>query len=179
MTDNIFNLIEEEFVHRKCAHVDIYPRHFACSLGAHIFNLVNQETEVLVQSSIPVDLRQHIMFVAPPGFSKTFWMEQFVRGTWSILHETGIQHGFEGSTTEAGFVGSATLVDGEPVITAGLAKIYEWGICAFEEFSALTAMMRSHHSRQLDAALLLALDKGYVVKRLRAGRIGYKTNVSV
>ena len=179
MTESIYDLVLKEFDYRKCAHVDIYPKHFVCSLGAHIFNLVNQEIETLIMSSIPVDTRQHVMFVAPPGFSKTFWMEQFVRGSWSILHNTDVQHGFEGSTTEAGFVGSATLIEGEAVITPGLAKVYEWGICAFEEFSALTAMMRSHHSRQLDAALLLALDKGYVVKRLRAGRIGYKTNVSV
>lgn len=176
---DIYKLILNEFRHRQCAHVDIYPGHFACSIGSHIFNLVNQETEVLIQNGIPVDTRMHIMFVAPPGFSKTFWQSQYLRGTWSIMHDTNIFHGFEGSTTEAGFVGSATMQEGEAVITPGLAYIYKDGIVGFEEFSALVAMMKSQHSRQLDAALLLALDKGYVVKRLRAGKIGYKTNVSV
>lgn len=112
--------------------------------------------------------------------SKTFWQEQFLRGKWCILEGTMTQHGFEGSTTEAGFVGSATMSEnGDPVVTPGLAKVYEEGIVGFEEFSALTAMMKSSHSQQLDAALLLALDRGYVVKRLRAGKIGYKTNVTV
>jgi len=111
--------------------------------------------------------------------SKTFWLEQYLRGGWSILEDTSIMHGFEGSTTEAGFVGSADMKDGEAFITPGLANIYKYGIVGFEEFSALAAMMKSQHSRQLDAALLLALDKGYVVKRLRAGKIGYKTNVTV
>jgi len=119
------------------------------------------------------------MFVAPPGFSKTFWQEQYLRGAWAILEGTSIHHGFEGSTTEAGFVGSADMRDGEAVITPGLANIYKRGIVGFEEFSALTAMMKSQHSRQLDAALLLALDKGYVVKRLRAGAIRYKTDVTL
>jgi len=176
---HILDQLTEEFRHRECAHWDIYPEHFACSVGAHIFNLVNQETEVLVTNGIPMDTRMHMMFVAPPGFSKTFWLEQYLRSTWCILHETNVQHGFEGSTTEAGFVGSATLVDGECIITPGLALIYKGGIVGFEEFSALIAMMYSQHSKQLDAALLLALDKGYVVKRLRAGKISYKTNVSV
>lgn len=176
---NIYKEIMLEFVHRQCAHVDIYPGHFANSIGGHLFNLMNQEKEVLVANGIPVDTRMHVMMVAPPGFSKTFWQEQYLRGSWCILEETDIFHGFEGSTTEAGFVGSAMMADGEAVITPGLAYIYQNGIVGFEEFSALIAMLRSTHSRQLDAALLLALDKGYVVKRLRAGKIGYKTNVTV
>ena len=110
----------------------------------------------------------------------TFWQEQYLRGKWCIMEGTMIMHGFEGSTTEAGFVGSASMSDdGDPVVTPGLAKIYDSGIVGFEEFSALTAMMKSSHSQQLDAAMLLALDRGYVVKRLKAGKIGYKTNVTV
>jgi len=177
---SIYDELIEEFVHRKCAHSEIYPGHYACSLGAHMFNLMNQEAEVLVANAIPVDTRLHTMFVAPPGYSKTFWLEMFLRGKWCVLEGTTVQHGFEGSTTEAGFVGSASMSEGgDPVVTPGLAKIYEKGIVGFEEFSALTAMMKSSHSQQLDAAMLLALDRGYVVKRLRAGRIGYKTNVTV
>ena len=176
---NLFDMVLEEFEYRKCAHTDIYPAHFTCSLGAHIFNLVNQEIEIISSNSIPIDTRIHIMFVAPPGFSKTFWLEQYLRGAWSLLEDTSIMHGFEGSTTEAGFVGSADMKDGEAFITPGLANIYKYGVVGFEEFSALAAMMKSQHSRQLDAALLLALDRGYVVKRLRAGKIAYKTNVTV
>ena len=65
---SVYDQLITEFHHRKCAHADIYPGHYACSLGAHIFNLVNQETEVLVANAIPVDTRLHTMFVAPPGF---------------------------------------------------------------------------------------------------------------
>lgn len=95
---SIYDELIAEFHHRKCAHADIYPGHYACSVGAHMFNLVNQETEVLIANAIPIDTRLHIMMVAPPGYSKTFWLEMFLRGKWCMLEGTTIQHGFEGST---------------------------------------------------------------------------------
>ena len=111
--------------------------------------------------------------------SKSFWLEQFCRGVQAILEDSGIDVGFEGAMTEAGFVGTVRFVDGEPVVVQGLANLYKDAIVGIEEFSALTQMMQQPHSSQLDTALLGALDSGWVYKRLAAGDIRYQTNITI
>lgn len=88
--------------------------------------------------------------LAPPGFSKTFWLEQFLRGIQAILKGSSIDIGFEGAMTEAGFVGTTKFVDGERRIIRGCAKVFCDAIVGIEEFSALTEMMKAQYSKQLD-----------------------------
>ncbi|MHA1615452.1 MAG: hypothetical protein ACTSYJ_11455 [Candidatus Thorarchaeota archaeon] len=111
--------------------------------------------------------------------SKTFWIDQFLRGEQAIFHNSGIEVGFEGSMTEAGFVGTIKFLDGEPLVTPGAAKIYQNALLGIEEFAQLTELMRTEYSKTLDTALLSALDTGYVYKRLAAGSISYQTNVTL
>jgi hypothetical protein len=115
------------------------------------------------------------MFVAPPGFSKTFWLEQFLRGPHAILHGTDVDVDFEGIMTEAGWSGTVRFTEGEPTITPGIAQQYDEAIIGIEEFSAVTEMMKSQHSRLLDTALLTSLDSGWCYKRLAGGKIEFQT----
>jgi len=176
---DLFELILEELKWRKSAQYERFPRFFISSIGAHLFNLTNQERRIYWQSGIMPNTRLHIMFVSPPGFSGTYWLEQFLRDDTAILKDSGVDSIFEGSITEAGFVGTVKFVDGTPVITAGAAQMFNKSIIGIEEFSAITAMMQAPHSRLLDSAMLAALDKGYVIKHLAGGRISYKTNLSL
>lgn len=188
MTD-LYDLILEELKHRQSAQYDRFPRFYIASVGAHLFNLANQEKRFYWQSGLMPNTRMHIMFVSPPGFSGTFWLEQFLRTDpevtkkggqdSALLHDSGIDITFEGSMTEAGFVGTVKFIDSQPVITAGAAQMFNKSIIGIEEFSAITTMMQAQHSRLLDSAMLSALDKGYVIKHLAGGRISYRTNLTL
>ena len=178
MTD-IYTMILNELYERGCAHVAKFPPFFNCSIGCHIFNLYNKKNFVYFESGRVPDLRLHIMMVAPPGFSKTFWLEQYLDGVQAILKDSGIDIGFEGIMSEAGFVGTIRFVDGEPIIVQGMAKLYDKAIVGIEEFSALTEMMKQQHAKLLDSALLGALDSGRVRKRLAAGDVKYETNLTL
>ena len=146
--------MHEELRFRQCAQVDRFPRHYIVSIGAHVFNLMNQEKKIYWRGALVPNTRLHIMFVSPPGFSGTFWLEQFIRESTALIRDCNIDTAFEGSMTEAGFVGTVKFVDGSPQITAGAAQMFNKSILGIEEFSAITTMMSQQHSRLLDSAML-------------------------
>jgi len=176
----VYDLILEELRYRGCAHVDRFPPYFIASIGTHIFNLRNQRDPILYEAGKVPDLRMHLMFVSPPGFSKTFWIEHFLRGPSAILYDSGVDIGFEGFMTEAGFIGTFEKIQGGmPFFKPGAAREFSEAILGIEEFSAVLQAMKLQHSTLLDTAMLTALDSGYVNKRLASGKISYKTNITL
>lgn len=178
-TIDIYKLALLEFQERGCAQFDIFPPFFLSAIGAHLLNLENKERHILVEAGAILDTRIHLLMCAPPGFSKTFWLSQFLRGEHALLAHSGIDIAFEAAMTEAGFVGTTRFVNGESVRTMGVAEEYGNAILGIEEFSALSEMMKQTYARQLDTALLGALDSGWVYKRLASGSIAYQTNISL
>lgn len=183
----VYDLIMEELLHRGCAYVERFPPYYIASIGCHILNLANREAEFYMDKGGDVgDIRIHIIFSAPPGFSKTFWLNQFMpRGTsetasrHAILKNTGLDVTMEATLTGAGFVGTTRFNQGESIREPGLAELHSQALIGIEEFSAVTSMFKTAHSGELDNALLLALDSGYVYKRLAAGPIKYRTHVTL
>jgi hypothetical protein len=116
--------------------------------------------------------------VAPPGASKSFWLQQFMGGDNSIIGKS-IPCTFEATTTEAGWTGTLKSGNGDVVRVEGLAEQNKFHIVGIEEFSALSQMMEVSHSRTLDTQLLTSLDRGFVIKRLAGGKIDYETFVSL
>jgi len=172
------DLILEELHERKCAHVDIFPDYYICSIGCHLFNLVNKAKQIYFEAGKVVDTRLHLLMVAPPGFSKTFWLDQFLEGEYSILGKEIDCH-FEEVMTEAGWSGTIKFQNGTPYELPGAAKEYMYSIIGTEEFSALTEMMQQMHSRTLATQLLTSLDKGVVRKRIGGVKIDYQTYVTL
>ena len=175
----IYDLILEELSERKVVYYRTFAPFYIISLGAHIMNLRQMTDPILFEHGEPSNTRVHLLFVAPPGYGKSFWLFQFMHHQMGFLQGTGIDHTFESSMTAAGFVGTIKMTDGEPVVIHGAAEELARGIIGIEEFSALTLMMHSQHSQLLDTHLLTALDRGYVMKRLGAGKISYQTGVTV
>ena len=169
----------QELKERKASHVEVYPPFFIASIGCHILNLMNQKNKIYFVAGRLANLRVHIMIVAPPGFSKTFWLEQFLRGAQALLADSGIEVDFEAALTEAGFVGTTKFADGDSVRIKGVAEEHSTAIVGCEEFSAVTTMMQQQYAKMLDSALLGALDSGYVYKRLAAGPIHYQTHLTL
>jgi len=164
---------------RGCTYVRKHAPFYVCSIGAHLFNLVNRDKGILYEAELIYDTRLHIMFVAPPGFSKTFWIRQFLDWRTGILSGTKVNTAMEGYMTEAGWVGSVTFRDGEVQFSQGAAQENKNAIIGCEEFSAIVAAMQKEYSKALDQALLTSLDSGLVIKRLRAGKIHYYTRATL
>lgn len=175
----IYEPILEEFKSRRAYKYEEFAPFYICSFACHVFNLYNKKREVYYEAKEVPSLRMHILFVAPPGWSKSFYLKQFLQGKYAIFTNCGIDVGFEQTLTEAGFVGTVKMEAGEIFIIDGAAKIYAEGILGIDEFSAITKALQTQHSSQLDTQLLAALDHGNVYKRLGAGKLEYETNLTL
>lgn len=174
MTD-VYSLILKELNAAECCHVDRFPPFYNCSIGAHLLNLHNKKEHVYFVGRRVEDLRNHIMFVAPPGGEKTFWQEQYLRGVQALLKDTKVDTVMKGAMTEAGFVGTKRFEGGQTIEKPGICRRHHQAIVGVEEFSAVADMLKQEHSKALDPAMLGALDSGWVYKDLAAGPIAYET----
>ena len=145
-----------------------------------MFNIINQEKHLFWAHGVIPNLRLHIMMVSPPGWMKSFTLKQMLRGPSSLFGETELNPVYASTMTEAGFVGTIKFGEGnEPVRIPGLCEEYAESIIGIEEFSAIAQMMEVGYSRALDVAYLTALDDGWVTKRLAAGEIKFRTDMTL
>jgi len=172
-----------ELEKRKVADArDIGPFYIS-SMATHQLNIVNQTKRIYTEGGLPANLRQHILYVAPPGFGKSYYVKQFVEHEdYSLLKGVvSFPAFFEGSMTEAGLIGSIDpATPGQPA-----KKMYGLAggegsnaIVAMEEFAAITNAMVQDYNVNLDTALLTLLDSGIVNKRLRNGDLKYMSNMT-
>lgn len=155
--------------------VDKYVPYILCSIAAHVANLRNKMVDNKghlfygATGGVP-DLRLHLLTIAPPGFSKTFFQNIFFN------KYNGIAANFPNeeleTLTEAGLVGS---FDAEGNQQMGLAEEHKTSILWAEEFHAMSKMSKVDHSINLDTAFLKLLDDGKVGKRLKSGSIEFQS----
>ncbi len=178
---DLYREIIEELERRGVAYVKDFAPFYISSLATHQLNLVNAKKGFYTEAGVPINLRQHILFVTIPGFGKSFLLRQFLENeAYSIVKGTTVQCSFESYMTEAGMVGSVGKdQQGNIHRTQGLLETDANSIIGIEEFSAITNAVQQQHNIGLDAALLTALDSGMVRKRLANGKIEYQTNVSM
>ena len=178
---DIYNLILEEGYARNTYYIEKYYPFFISSIGCHAFNIMNQKKKIYTEAGEAINTRLHILYVTFPGFGKSFFLKQFLKSPeYSFVNGTKFTTTFEGSQTEAGFVGTAKFDEsGKPCISEGLCKEHDKSIIGVEEFSSMTNSFKQDYNSGLDTAMLLALDSGDVVKRLGAGRVGYHTDMTL
>lgn len=145
----------------------------------HMINLANFKNEFYYEAGLLGNLRAHSLLVAPPGHSKTFFLRQFVLGDFSIFGGSCVECAYQGSLTEAGFVGTIKSIEGAIKTVEGAASEYNQHLMGIDEFSALTNSMKMEHSLNLDNAFLTALDSGRLCKRLAHGELKYVTNLTI
>lgn len=181
--DEYVGYLEEKNV----AFADRYVPFFLCSAGCHLLNIKQQRSAIYAESGRYPNLRLNVMMVAPPGFSKTFFIELLLDPDIGLLGTSVIDTRYTQIVTEAGFVGTdARSSDGNEDDTPpgvpsqpGDAWEYRNGIIGCEEFDSVLQMMQTEHSSNLDNAMLTALDSGRVRKRLAHEDIDYRTNVTM
>jgi len=178
---NIQKMILEEFKNRNAADYDKFPPYFISSMGCHFFNMINQQKHMYTEAGLTVNTRLHIIFVAPQGQQKSFWLKQFLETENSIVKGTTIKTDFELRMSEAGYLGTIKFGDKNQIIeTQGLCQEESNSIVGIEEFSDLmTSMSSQDYNIGLENELLTTLDSGMAVKRLAAGKLEYRTNLTL
>jgi len=168
----------KELKRRQIAYAESFGPIYLSSLGAHLLNIKNQEDPFYFVHGRPVNLRLHLLQVAPPGFGKTLFLETFCEERYGLFSGP-VETKFEQYMTEAGLVGTIVEHKGTMYKRAGLAKVHDKAIIAVEEFAGIIAMIAARHSSQLDTQLLTVLDSGRVCKRLRGGKLEYLTYITL
>ncbi len=174
----VLDAVLEELRARNTYKAEVYAPYYLISWAVHIFNLYNQKAKIYWEGSRLPSMRLHLLFVAPPGFMKTYYLEQMLRGKYCILGNT-VPKTFEAVLTEAGLIGTISSMDDNVWVESGLAKDYATGIVGVDEFSAITQMLKTTHSGQLDVQLLSVLDSGWAYKRLAHGKLEYQTQFTL
>jgi len=176
---NLYDACNEWLTQRKIGFIDTMAPFYISAICCHILNLENKRREFYFEHGQPADLRLHVFIAAPPGYMKSFTLKRFLDRRNSLFGQTAVKTSFIGQLTEAGFVGTINMIDGDPVQQPGAAYDFMDHVLGVEEFSALTNTMQAEHSKNLDNALLTALDSGYLIKRLAAGELRYETHLTL
>lgn len=164
---------------RHIGFIDLMMPFYISAVCCHAINLENRKREFYFEHGQPADLRLHVFLTAPAGYMKTFILKRFLDRRNSMFGQSAVKTAFIGSMTEAGFVGTIQNIDGVPTQLPGAAYDFMDHVLGIDEFSALTNMMQMEHSKNLDNALLTALDSGYLIKRLGPGELRYETHLTL
>lgn len=153
---------------------------YVCSIGCHMFNLMNKQKKIYTDGDIVPDTRLHIFMVTIPGFGKTYLINQFVSKYNGILYGSDIHASKFGSLTSSGFVGSIkTTQDGNVIVNKGVLQRKNDHILASDEFNNVTTSSKASHSANLINDLLSALDDGEMNKDQSGGGLNYETFATV
>lgn len=181
--------------------------YYCSSIACHLGNLENQKREFYIRQGERVNMRLHMFFVAPPGFSKSLFLRRILGNTknrssnnnmsnkntglgseiresnekdyYHMLAKADIDTGFEGSMNEASYVGTVRENGGNYELVYGAAYEHKRSVLGIDEFSVLSDTMKQSYGKTLDEALLTSLESGYLKKRLRNGKLNYITHLTL
>ena len=184
----LYNDILEHLEARGLCFVRKFVPYFLASFGDHIFNIrnnqfndVNEPLAIYWENQRIPDMRLFILFIAPPGFSKSTFLQHLLRDFYGVLADCGIETYFKAYMTEAALVGSfgGDEKKAESLPLKGFLENHRNCIVGIEEFSSLLAASKQEHSKGLDSALLDWATHGEITKDLRRGEISFKTNATL
>lgn len=176
MTTPIYDLIMDELKDRRVYKYQTYAPFYIASFVAHRFNLMNQNKKIYYEAKTVPNMRLHLLFNAPPGQMKTFYLNLFGGRDNSILMNTGTEIVHRQSLNEASFIGTQPQ---QGQRRQGIAEEHTHSILMVDEFSGITQAMKSTYNNQLETALLAALDHGHVYKDMAATNFDYKTMLTL
>ena len=184
LTSNIMQLVMDELGRRDVLRREIYAPYYVCSFAIHCFNLMNQRRQIYWEGGEVPNLRLHIIFVAPAGYMKSYFLKQMGGGSYALLrtyveeeNESGVQMIYAQNLNEAGLVGT-WLKEGERMTRKhGLAERHAESFILVDEFKGITDALKSNG--QMDTQLLAGLDHGHIAKDMAGGTIKFDTNFTM
>jgi len=169
----------------KVINAHIYAPYYVASIGAHIANMgniINEEdmeyfnnrkgTLFYTVGGRPIDIRTHLLFVAPPGCGKSMMLNYFMDDKIGFLQHTPIPFKSLTRTTEAGLIGSGKDTGGN--VMKGDVEVFKNAIFGIHEASSFF-MKGPEYDMLMKNTLLQILDNGNVYKKLSSVAHEYKT----
>lgn len=176
----LYDSIMEELNSRLTYKSEVYAPFYICSYAAHMFNLYNQRNEIYWESKRLPNMRLHLLFVAPRGFMKTYYLSTMGGNSHSIFPQNDpYTMRYEQSMSESGLIGTVTSHEGEVTTTTGAAHEYQTGFMLIDEFSSITESMSQTYNKTLESHLLTLLDSGQINKRLGPGVLRYNSQMTL
>lgn len=159
LSDKVIDYMEG----REVIGVKEWIPYFLSSVGSHVANLHNKGyTEFghtfWAMGGRIVDCRLHLLVVAPPGYSKSYFITEFMDKGIGLMFGA-IESVFVGRVTEKGLVGG---YDGSGKWVSGYADSNPNSIIGAEEFASVLKAGKQDHSLTLEEQLLFILDQGRV-----------------
>lgn len=177
---NLYKGIMDVMIDRRVVKKDLLMPYFICSIGCHMFNIMNRKKGVYMEGGLEADTRLHVLNITIPGFGKSYSLKQFLDKKSGLLKGTKIDHTFKASMSTAGLVGTIRSdKDGTPRITEGVAQRESNSIIGIHEFSEITNAMQQNFNAGLDTAFLTLLDDGSVSKDLGGGSLSYESRLTL
>lgn len=93
----IYDDIMRELDSRQSYKASVYAPYYICSYAVHVFNLMNRQREVYWESKRLPNMRMHVVFVAPPGFMKSYYLGVMGGDAYGIFKNCGTNVGYEQS----------------------------------------------------------------------------------
>lgn len=177
----------DELRDRGTLGYETYAPPYICSYAMHGFNIMNQGRRVYWESKSVPNLRLHVIFVAPPGYMKTYYLRQMggltsnngaensASDNYALFGNTNIAMNPKSNLNEASLVGTFIQQQGRYIERHGEARTHAQEFILVDEFTALMSAMKSNFNAQLDTQLLNALDHGNISKSIAGGNIDYQT----
>lgn len=177
---DVFKESLDIFRERQFKRVDEIIPIYICSIGCHVFNIMNKKKQIFWTGDIVPDMRLHIFMVTLPGFGKTQTINQFMDKSNGILVGTKIRGEKIGNLTSAGLVGSIkSNQDGDKISKPGILATRSESILASDEFSNILEASKTSHSGNLINDLLTATDDGLMNKAQSGGSMSYQTYCTI
>jgi len=175
----LYDEIMSELKNREVYKCETYAPFYMSSFALHNFNLMNQKRKIYWSGKMLPNSRLHIMFCAPAGYMKSYFLKQMAGEEYSIFKGAGTRIGYEQEMTAAAFTGTTATNNGVKTRYVGAAEEYKDGIMLIDEFKGLTDALSTQGNGQMESQLLSALDSGQIIKRLSNERIEFKTHLTL
>ncbi len=169
------------FKSKKMYRIDEFMPYYLTAMACHVLNIHNRNVRmVYARGGIVPDLRLHMFFIGPPGFSKSFFCDILFDETFGAAWD---EAGFGFPNHEVGYLNLASLIgtvigrdeEGNQITQPGLAETYSESIIWAEEFTGIREVMRTDYSAGMGDAFLKLCDNGKVERDMRYGSIRYQS----
>lgn len=175
MANGLYEDILEFFISLGLRFVRKFMPYFLCSFGAHIIHISNLQTyedgtpaHFFLEHGHPPDLRLHILFIAPSGFSKSTFLNHSLDEDYNGVFCGIVETFFKGLVTAAHLSGSAGIKkSGETYKIEGFLEKHPEAIVGVEEISSILIAGKQEHSLEMENLLLDWLRGGKIRKGLR------------
>jgi hypothetical protein len=172
---DVMQMILDNLEQRGTLSYETYAPPYVCSYAIHAFNVMNQGRKVYWESYAIPNMRLHIIFVAPPGYMKSYYLKNMGMDDYSIFGNCNYEMIQCQNVNEASLVGTYTPSHGNYVKREGKFETHGQGFLMMDEFKGITDAMGQSFNSQMESQLLAALDHGEVRKSVAGGDIEYQT----